>query len=137
MNSEVVALNEKLIQSHAKVDELQSLQDKQDGLLENLFNGDYGSEREDTLEAEHENMRSTRDRLVLVGMKWKSCKGALSKACSQFAYTIARWNQIQQYPNIPNAVIMFHFQLSYHSTPYRDSFKNLDFINRFVLNLHV
>lgn len=106
LNSEITSLNEKLTQSHSKVEELQTLQDKQDGLLENLFNGDYGSELEDKLEAEHEEMRSTRDRLVIVAMKWRSCKDALSKVCSQFAYSVARWNQLQEYPNIPNAVII-------------------------------
>ena len=104
LNAEIVSLNEKLTESSSKVNELQSLQDKQDGLLENLFNGDYGSELEDKLEAEHEELRSKRDQLVLVAMKWRSCKDALSKACSQLAYSVARWHQIKEYPNISNVV---------------------------------
>ena len=110
LNAEIVSLNEKLTESSSKVSELQSLQDKQDGLLENLFNGDYGSELEDKLEAEHEELRSKRDQLVLVAMKWRSCKDALSKACSQLAYSVARWHQIKEYPNIPN-IVSYPFEI--------------------------
>ena len=128
LNSEIISLNEKVSQSHLKVEELQTLQDKQDGLLENLFNGDYGSELEDKLEAEHEEMRSTRDRLVLVAMKWRSCKDALSKVCSQFSYSVARWTQLQEYPNIPNVVRFSKISLLLYCHYY---FKNNVSVQRF------
>jgi len=104
LQSELLAINEKISQANSKVDELHTLQDKQDGLLENLFNGDYGSELEDKLEEEYETLRINRDRCILAVMNWRGTKDALSKACSQLAYCSARWNQIQEYPNLPNPV---------------------------------
>lgn len=102
LQSEISSIRDKVAETNEKVNDLYKLQDKQDGLLENVFHGDYGSELEDKLENEYEDIREKRDRYVLAAMKWKTCKDVLSKACSQLAYSTARWNQIQEYPNIPN-----------------------------------
>lgn len=100
-------IKEKLDATKSQVDTLCTLQDKQDGLLENIFNGDYGSELEDKLEEEVEVLMQKKQKISGIHMTWVNSRELISMSCAQLVYSVNRWKQISQYPHISNVVIAY------------------------------
>ena len=78
-----------------QVKELNDLKMKIDGLLENIFNGEYGSELEERLEIEVEQLMQYKKHISVAHYKWANSKTLVHHACLQLAYAKRRWEQIQ------------------------------------------
>jgi len=75
--------------------ELKDLRQKVDGLLENIFNDEYGSELEARLELESEQLLALKQHISVAHYKWHNGKNLIHHACLQFAFAKRRWEQIK------------------------------------------
>lgn len=101
---QLLKIKEKLDTVKLQVESLCALQDKQDGLLENIFNGDYGSELEEKLESEVDLLMQKKQKISGIHMTWVSSRELISLSCTQMLWSVNRWKQIAQYPQISNQV---------------------------------
>lgn len=60
-----------------------------------MFNGEYGSDLEDRLELEAEQLLQYKKHLSMAHYKWWNGRQLMHHACSQMAYATRRWAQIQ------------------------------------------
>lgn len=74
---------------------LSDLRQKVDGLLENIFNDEYGSELEARLELESEQLLALKQRISVSHYKWHNGKNLIHHACLQLAFVKRRWEQIK------------------------------------------
>ncbi|XP_047133082.1 dynein heavy chain-like protein 2 isoform X2 [Hydra vulgaris] len=80
------------------------LKEKQDLLLESMFNGEYGSELEGWLELHVEQYFIYKQHLSFVYSKWRYARQLFYNACWQISYAYRRWMQIETIPqNFPQA----------------------------------
>ncbi|XP_065661676.1 uncharacterized protein LOC101240898 isoform X3 [Hydra vulgaris] len=80
------------------------LKEKQDLLLESMFNGEYGSELEGWLELHVEQYFIYKQHLSFVYSKWRYARQLFYNACWQISYAYRRWMQIETIPqNCPQA----------------------------------
>ncbi|VDN60576.1 unnamed protein product [Dracunculus medinensis] len=75
-------------------DTLHELYDKQDRLLSSIFGNDYASEKENRMENELEEIIEWQQRVSLAKFKWTNARVLLVHACTQMAFGIARWKQL-------------------------------------------
>lgn len=78
---------------------LMNCRNKVDGLLENIFNGEYGSELEDRLELEAFQLLEYKQLISLAHHKWWCARHLIYHSCSQIAYAVKRWMQIKYLPD--------------------------------------
>lgn len=83
---------------------LMNCRNKVDGLLENIFNGEYGSELEDRLELEALQLLEYKQLISLAHHKWWCARQLIYHSCSQAAYAVKRWIQIKYLPDDQNDV---------------------------------
>jgi len=86
-----------------KSERLVELRLKMDGLLENIFNNSYGSDLEDRLELEVEQMMQYKKHVSLAHFKWWNGRKLIFNACSQMAQACRTWTKIGQLPNADQA----------------------------------
>ncbi|KAI6177510.1 hypothetical protein M3Y97_00915400 [Aphelenchoides bicaudatus] len=78
-----------------QVDTLNSLYEKQDMMLGNIFGPDYASEKENKLEAELDDALEWQQRVSLAKFKWVNGRVLLVHALTQIAFGITRWNELK------------------------------------------
>lgn len=76
-------------------DRLSELYDKQDRLLAGIFGGEYGSDLENTLEAQLDDALEWQQRISLAKFKWTNGRVLLVHACTQMAFGIKRWKELE------------------------------------------
>eukprot|EP00794_Sanderia_malayensis_P019576 gene19576-21507_t len=95
LRSQIEAATKELDEIRAQKSKLDDLKTKVDGLLENIFNGGYGSDLEDRLELESEQLLQYKKHISVAHYKWHNGRTLVHHACSQLAYSRRRWEQIQ------------------------------------------
>ena len=93
------------------VERLTSLRCEENGILEDIFNGAYGSDLEEKLELESEQLLQYKQHLGLAHYKWWNCRQLVHHACTQMAYACRRWTQIQEINVHDNQVSIYSFFL--------------------------
>ncbi len=95
LNNQINTTVQELESQRLEVAKLNDLRTKVDGLLENIFNGEYGSELEERLELESEQLLQYKKHISVAHYKWHNGRTLVHHACSQLAYAKRRWEQIQ------------------------------------------
>ncbi|KHN79662.1 hypothetical protein Tcan_11781, partial [Toxocara canis] len=76
-------------------DNLKELYDKQDQMLTTIFGSDYASEKENRLEAALDDATEWQQRVSLAKFKWTNGRVLLVHACTQMAFGINRWTELE------------------------------------------
>uniref|UniRef100_A0A915C8K2 Uncharacterized protein n=1 Tax=Parascaris univalens TaxID=6257 RepID=A0A915C8K2_PARUN len=76
-------------------DNLKELHEKQDQLLTTIFGPDYASEKENRLEAALDDATEWQQRVSLAKFKWTNGRVLLVHACTQMAFGITRWTELE------------------------------------------
>ena len=63
-----------------------------------IFNGEYGSENENKLEAMFDSLMDTKQRVSVANYKWTSARVLLHHAVSQLAYAVQKWKDLDKIP---------------------------------------
>ena len=74
---------------------LQALYKEQDELLDQIFNGAYGSVRENQLESILDQTEEMRNRIVEANFKWRQAQMMIDYAYKQLEYAVNKWTGIQ------------------------------------------
>ena len=74
---------------------LQSLYKEQDELLDQIFNGAYGSEKENQLENFLDQTEEMRNRIVEANFKWKQAQMMIDYSYKQLEYAVNKWTGLQ------------------------------------------
>ena len=67
----------------------------QDELLDQIFNGAYGSVRENQLESILDQTEEMRNRIVEANFKWRQAQMMIDYAYKQLEYAVNKWTGIQ------------------------------------------
>ena len=84
---------EELEGSSAKLDRLYA---EQDEILDKVFNGAYGSDRENQLESQLDVLEMERHRVVDASYKWQQAQVMTSYAYEQLKFACKKWTSISQ-----------------------------------------
>ena len=76
-------------------EKLQALYKEQDELLDQIFNGAYGSVRENQLESILDQTEEMRNRIVEANFKWRQAQMMIDYAYKQLEYAVNKWTGIQ------------------------------------------
>ena len=74
---------------------LQDLYKEQDELLDQIFNGAYGSEKENQLENFLDQTEEMRNRIVEANFKWKQAQMMIDYSYKQLEYAVNKWAGLQ------------------------------------------
>ena len=74
---------------------LQALYKEQDELLDQIFNGAYGSIQENQLESLLDQTEEMRNRVVEANFKWKQAQTMTDYAYKQLEYAVNKWTGIE------------------------------------------
>ncbi|XP_050398744.1 uncharacterized protein LOC126816350 isoform X1 [Patella vulgata] len=94
MKSQKAAIQKEIDSLSKEVDELNKYYEEQDDLLDKIFSGEYGSDLENKLEVEVDQLRNRKERVAVAKYKWDNSKVLLQHACTQLAFTVRRWLEI-------------------------------------------
>ncbi|XP_059171272.1 uncharacterized protein LOC131952564 isoform X2 [Physella acuta] len=86
------------------MNKLLALYDEQDKILNDIFKGQYGSDLENKLEEEVEQLLDTKERIGVAKFKWTNGRLLLQHATAQLAYAVKRWQDLGQVPQQNNQV---------------------------------
>jgi len=78
---------------------LAALYDKRDNILERVFDGEYGSKLEQSLEEESDELEHKLERLELVLQQWSQAEATCEAACRQLDYACRRWKDVMKITN--------------------------------------
>eukprot|EP00112_Aurelia_sp_Birch-Aquarium-sp1_P018821 Seg455.7 transcript_id=Seg455.7/GoldUCD/mRNA.D3Y31 product="hypothetical protein" protein_id=Seg455.7/GoldUCD/D3Y31 len=95
LQNQINTVTTELASHRAEVAKLNGLRDRVDGLLENIFNDEYGSELEARLELESEHLLQVKQHISVAHYKWHNSKNLIHHACLQLAFAKRRWEQIK------------------------------------------
>jgi len=86
-----------------EMNKLLALYDQQDQILDEIFSGEYGSDLENKLELEVENLLDRKERIGVAKYKWTNGRLLLHHAGNQLGFAVKRWTMLAQIPpnNIP------------------------------------
>lgn len=79
-------------------DLLKKLYEERDNLLSDIFNGEYGSELENSLEQAFDNLMDQKQRVSVANYKWTSARVLLQHAVNQLAFAVQRWKDMTNIP---------------------------------------
>ena len=102
---------EELEGSSAKLDRLYA---EQDEILDKVFNGAYGSDRENQLESQLDVLEMERHRVVDASYKWQQAQVMTSYAYEQLKFACRKWTSISQVDQrlVPFIAIVFIYSTS-------------------------
>ena len=63
-----------------------------------IFDGDYGSDLEDRLEAQLDALLDRKQRISVAKYKWTNSRVLLQYACNQLAFACKRWAELVNVP---------------------------------------
>jgi len=89
-----------------EVDQLNALYKEQDQLLASIFDGEYGSELEDRLECQLDDLQDRKQRIGVAKYKWANSRVLLQYACNQLAFVTRRWQEVIQVGNVQQRYAM-------------------------------
>ena len=95
MHNQINTITSEIDSLRLQTQELNDLRQKVDGLLENIFNDEYGSELEARLELEAEQLLALKQHISVAHYKWHNGKNLIHHACLQLAFAKRRWEQIK------------------------------------------
>ncbi|KAH9509685.1 hypothetical protein Btru_044242 [Bulinus truncatus] len=109
IRSQKKALDKEIRETTDKLNKLMTLYDEQDKILNDIFHGKYGSELENKLEEEVEQLLDRKERISVARYKWSNGRLLLYHACNQLAFAVKRWQDLGP---IPNNNVQVKFQLA-------------------------
>ena len=74
---------------------LQSLYREQDDLLDQIFNGAYGSDKENQLESLLDQTEEMRNRIVEANFKWRQAQMMIDYAYKQLEFAVNKWTALE------------------------------------------
>ena len=74
---------------------LQALYSEQDELLDQIFNGAYGSDKENQLESFLDQTEEMRNRIVEANFKWKQAQMMIDYSYKQLEFAVNKWTGLQ------------------------------------------
>lgn len=92
-------LEKELVSLDTQKEELMTLLDEQDAILEKIFDGAYGSDLENQLEAEFDLLKEKKERISVAKYKWANAKLLLEHAIKQLAVACGKWTSLTSIPN--------------------------------------
>ena len=66
--------------------------------LADIFNGEYGSDLENSLEQAFDNLMDQKQRISVANYKWTSARVLLQHAVSQLSFAVQRWKDVSKIP---------------------------------------
>ncbi|KAK7475332.1 hypothetical protein BaRGS_00033408, partial [Batillaria attramentaria] len=79
-----------------EMESLMKLYDEQDAILGRIFNGAYGSELENKLEAEFDAILERKERIMVAKYKWTNARILLQHAVNQLGVACGKWLDLQK-----------------------------------------
>ncbi|XP_005112171.1 uncharacterized protein LOC101858150 isoform X2 [Aplysia californica] len=103
IHDQTKALEKEVQEMSKEMNKLLALYDEQDQILDDIFSGHYGSELENQLEMEVDQLLDRKERIGVAKYKWINGRLLLYHACNQLAFAVRRWQMLGQVPgnNIP------------------------------------
>ncbi|XP_055927191.1 paramyosin-like [Argiope bruennichi] len=77
---------------------LQKLYAQRDELLDSIFGGAYGSERENRLEKEYDFLQERKNHIDQAHFKWKQAQIMVKQACAQLGLAVQKWKELLEIP---------------------------------------
>ncbi|XP_042880258.1 uncharacterized protein LOC122258402 [Penaeus japonicus] len=93
-------LAEEVAELEERASTLQAKYKTHDELLSRLFGGEYGSVKENQLEAELDELEAHRGRIMEANFKWRQAQMMLEYACKQLAVAVQKWQDLPTIPTI-------------------------------------
>ena len=111
---------------------LQALYGEQDELLDQIFNGAYGSDKENQLESFLDQTEEMRNRIVEANFKWKQAQMMIDYSYKQLEFAVDKWTGLQ---NVNEGLVLNDIEIT------RQWFKNnycgLGFRRNFNINIFI
>ncbi|XP_060574312.1 uncharacterized protein LOC132732000 isoform X5 [Ruditapes philippinarum] len=79
-------------------DVLKKLYEERDGLLSDIFGGEYGSVEENKLEAKFDELMDKKQRVSVANYKWTNARVLLQHAVNQLAHAVRKWSDLDRIP---------------------------------------
>ncbi|BFZ25738.1 hypothetical protein BsWGS_28777 [Bradybaena similaris] len=92
-----------------EMNKLAILYDEQDQILDDIFSGKYGSDLENKLETEVEELLDRKERIGVAKYKWSNGQLLLQHAYDQLGYAVGRWQTMDQ---VPSSGVQVKYQLA-------------------------
>ena len=102
MKEQKETLSNEVQELDRRSERLQSLYKEQDELLDQIFNGAYGSDKENQLENILDQTEEMRNRIVEANFKWKQSQMMIDYAYKQLEYAVNKWSGLQ---NVNNGLV--------------------------------
>lgn len=67
-------------------------------VLDSIFGGAYGSERENRLEKEYDLLLERKNHIDQAHFKWKQAQIMVKQACSQLGLAVLKWKELIEIP---------------------------------------
>ncbi|KAL4216440.1 hypothetical protein ACF0H5_024165 [Mactra antiquata] len=79
----------------APAEKIKKLYEERDNLLSDIFNGEYGSDTENLLEAQYDSLIDKKQRITVANYKWTNALVLLRHATSQLQHAVNKWTEIK------------------------------------------
>ncbi|XP_069944230.1 DNA repair protein RAD50 isoform X3 [Cherax quadricarinatus] len=93
-------VSKEIAELETKANHLHELYKRHDNLLDRMFGDQYGSELENQLEAELDDLEAHRGRIMEANFKWRQAQMMLEYACKQLAIAVQKWQDLPALPTI-------------------------------------
>ncbi|KAK7096272.1 M protein, serotype 2.1-like [Littorina saxatilis] len=91
-------LEQEVAQVGQQMEVLMKLYEEQDSILDKIFNGEYGSDLENKLEAECDNLLEKKERIAVAKYKWTNARILLDHAVKQLGMACQKWMSLKEIP---------------------------------------
>ena len=88
---------------------LQALYGEQDELLDQIFNGAYGSDKENQLESFLDQTEEMRNRIVEANFKWKQAQMMIDYSYKQLEFAVNKWTGLQ---NVNEGLVLNYIEIA-------------------------
>ncbi|XP_053387099.1 uncharacterized protein LOC123542084 isoform X4 [Mercenaria mercenaria] len=78
--------------------QLEKLYEERDSLLSDIFGGEYGSEKENLLEAQFDQLMDRKQRVGVAHYKWTNARILLQHAVNQLSHSVQKWTELGKIP---------------------------------------
>eukprot|EP00095_Tigriopus_kingsejongensis_P001382 maker-scaffold205_size259573-snap-gene-0.16 protein:Tk01382 transcript:maker-scaffold205_size259573-snap-gene-0.16-mRNA-1 annotation:"calponin homology domain-containing protein ddb_g0272472-like isoform x4" len=89
------SLEDEILALEGKVSHLESLYEEQEGILDQIFGGSYGSEEENNMEIVLDQHEQMRNRIVEANFKWRQAQLMVDYAYKQLEHAVSKWKEVQ------------------------------------------
>ena len=95
LQDQKTSLSNEVKELDRRSERLQALYKEQDELLDQIFNGAYGSVQENQLESILDQTEEMRNRIVEANFKWRQAQMMVDYSYKQLEYAVNKWTGIQ------------------------------------------